>query len=125
MYGVLCPHCTETYLTASLDDERKKNMLLKHGVNNVLISKGCPKCRTQNGDGKEIFGNVLGKVQPYVEYLLLSEELKSKLLSCIHPYEMEQILKKELMDNKSSLEYRLITGIKEGKLSIDSLDDIL
>lgn len=124
MYGVLCPYCTETHLTASLPDERKRDFLLKHDINSVLISSGCSKCTTES-NGIITFGNLIGKVQPYAEYLLFNERIKSELLSCLHPYEMENILKQELIKGKSSLEFRLAEGIRQGKLSIDSLDDIL
>ena len=122
MFGVLCPHCKHEALTADLEDEDKRNLLQSQGVMQYAFSSGCDEC-TDFESG--ISGVIPGRNQPYVEYLIFTDEIKSKLLACNAPYEMEQIIKDEVRSKNQTLEYELCKAIKEQQLSIDALDYIL
>ena len=116
MFGVPCPECRNTVLVETLKP-RQRDFLKEHNIHHVDVNSGCPFC----GDT----GLIHGRNQPYVEYLVFSPELKEKLLACDQPFQMETILKKEVMERQVSLEYRMSDAIARGELSVNSLDFIL
>lgn len=122
MFPLLCPDCTESMLTEDVEDEELRNMLLEHNVTTVGMTRGCEKCFDVNTGS---YGFQLGKNQPFVEFLIFTDDLKSKLLSAQHVYEMEKILKKEIMSSKRSLEFELCNAIKEKRISPDALYSIM
>lgn len=122
MFGVLCPNCCKTKITEDLADSRKVELLKKYGVKSVGIPQGCADCRDpETGE----FGYVLGKNQPYVEHLIFNEEIKTNLMKCNEPYQMEYVLKNYLYNQEHELERSLAQAIKDRKLSVDALDSIL
>lgn len=116
MFGVACPHCIEHKLVGDLKPSLA-NFFKEHGVTSVAVNRGCDIC---GGTGL-----VDGANQPYVEYLMFTPELKSELLGCEHPYEMEEVLKKAVMGAHRSLEYRMLAGVSDEKLSVDAINSIL
>lgn len=80
--------------------------------NSVYINSGCANCF--NGDLK-------GALQPYAEVLIFDEDIKRDLRKCKHVYDMEDYLKSILESRKSSLDYKLVRAVKEGKLHYRSL----
>ena len=122
MFGVLCQNCKEVRLVGDLEDERKRDLLLSNGIKQYYITEGCSECiNLESGT----VGLIPGSNQPYVELLEFTPDLKSRLLSCNEPYEMEEILHKRCNELNHTLEYEMSKAIGEGKLSIDALDFIL
>lgn len=116
MFGVPCPECKSTVLVETLKPKWCE-FLKKNGIHHVEVSSGCPFC----GDT----GLIHGRNQPYVEYLVFTPELKEKLLECEQPFQMEAILKKEIMGRQVSLEFRMSDAIASGNLAVDALNFIL
>lgn len=110
-----CPHCQEMKSVKTLDDTLA-NMLLQYGVETYYDNRGCDKC---------IDGNLPGEVQPYVEILRFTEQIKQDLLKCEHPYEMVTYLYELVHKEKCCLEYKLADGIRLGKIVAESLYTII
>lgn len=122
MFGCLCEKCKEEMLTANISDSDIRNLLLERGINKIYTNKGCTSCI--NIDSKTI-GIQRGRNQPYVEYLLFTEELKSKLVSCNSPYEMENLLKNELRATEHTLEKEMCEAVAHGIISYEALYSLL
>ena len=122
MFPLLCPSCVENMLTEDLQSEELKKLLLDHNVTNVGVSRGCDECFDFNIG---TFGVQRGKNQPFVEFLVFDDELKSRLLATQHVHEMETILKKEIKDKKRSLEYEICKAVKNKQISAEALYAIL
>lgn len=114
MFPIGCPHCQEEYYV-STSDLACKEILLKNNITSVKQSVGCSKCNHGLLDG----GN-----QPYSESIIFTEELKDELLKCDAPYQMEKILKNEILSSNKSLEHQMILAVKEGKLMSNCLWDL-
>lgn len=121
MFGVMCPNCAKDMLVADIPEEYSK-FLQKYGVTHVGISEGCKICTDTE---TSIKGNVLGRNQPYVEYIVFDDYVKSSLLACDYPYQMEKFLKDYLFSNKRSLEFTLAKAIADKKLQYEALDSIM
>lgn len=121
MFGVMCPLCADDMLVEDIPEEYSL-FLQKYDVTHVGISKGCKICTdTETG----IKGNVLGRNQPYVEYVVFDDYVKSSLLACDYPYQMEKFLKDYLFSRKQSLEFTLAQAIADKKLQYYALDAIM
>lgn len=123
MFRVLCDKCSEEILASSVDDNRTRQFLTKHGVYKVRKPCGCPYCTDEKRP--ELRGYKLGVNKPFAEVLLFTQEVKSALLTCKEPYEMEQVIRDRVQKDKSAMEFELAHGIAEGVLSVDVLDSIL
>lgn len=122
MFGVLCPHCLDTVLVSELKDLRKKELLLKYGVNTVYIPKGCDLCSDPETG---LCGTIIGSNQPYVERLIFTDDIKSQLMRCKEPFEMEDVIRHNVLKNNAELERAICDGIAAAKLSVDALDSVL
>lgn len=122
MFGVLCPHCQDIVLASDLPDSRKSALLMRYGVNTVAVARGCSFCLDAE---THTHGIVVGSNQPYTERLIFTEDVRSMLMSCKEPYEMENVIKNQVMQNHHELEQALANGIRDGKLSTDALDSVL
>lgn len=122
MFPVVCPYCVERSLVDDLADEDYKSFLRNYGVKTIGVSRGCQHCLDLDTG---TIGNVIGKNQPYVEYLVFNDYVKSELLKCEFPYQMEDIIKNIMFKNKSSLEFSLSKAISDNVLHVDALDSIL
>ena len=121
MFGVMCPMCAKDMLVEDIPEEYSL-FLQKYGVTHVGVSMGCKVCTdTETG----IKGNVLGRNQPYVEYVVFDDFVKSSLLACEYPFQMEKFLKDYLFSRKRSLEFTLAKAIADKKLQYEALDSIL
>ena len=116
MFSVPCKHCQNRKLIGTLDEE-KQQLLSNVGVKDYSVSVGCEKC---NNTGIQD-----GKNQPYVEYLLFTPEIKSKLLTCSEPFEMERILQEYAIGRKQSLEFSMGAAVHRGDLDPEALNSIL
>lgn len=126
MFDVMCPNCREVYPTSSIRDLAKKAFLEERGLQNVWVAKGCEKCiSTVKHSGHNKTGSVIGANQPYVEFLRFDDKLKSRLLACDHAWQMEEIIKEVVMENKNTLEDTMFDGIQRGVLDYNALDYIL
>lgn len=121
MFASLCDKCCIPKYVNDLEDERKKKILQDNNVDIYYEAQGCAECYDLKTG---FYGVQLGKGQPYCEFLLFTDELKSKLLQCAEPYEMEQIIKEEVMKNGDSLEHELSVAISKKKLAITALDSL-
>lgn len=122
MFPLLCQECTENMLTEDLEDDEVKELLLRYNVTSVGVAAGCHKCFDLNTG---TFGVQKGKNQPFVEFLIFTDDLKSRLLSTQHVHEMEKILKDAIMKEKRSLEYEICKAIKNKQISVDSLYSVM
>ena len=126
MFDVMCPICREAYPTSSIRDLAKKAFLEERGLQNVWVAKGCEKCiSTVKHSGHNKTGSVIGANQPYVEFLRFDDKLKSRLLACDHAWQMEEIIKEVVRENKNTLEDTMFDGIQRGVLDYNALDYIL
>lgn len=126
MFDVMCPNCREAYPTSSISDLAKKAFLEERGLQNVWVTKGCEKCvSTVKHSGHNKTGSVIGANQPYVEFLRFDDKLKSRLLACDHAWQMEEIIKEVVRENKNTLEDTMFDGIQRGVLDYNALDYIL
>lgn len=126
MFDVMCPNCRESYPTSSIRDLAKKAFLEERGLQNVWVAKGCEKCiSTVKHSGHNKTGSVIGANQPYVEFLRFDDKLKSRLLACDHAWQMEEIIKEVVRENKNTLEDTMFDGIQRGVLDYNALDYIL
>ena len=126
MFDVMCPNCKEVYPTSSISDLAKKAFLEERGLQNVWVAKGCEKCiSTVKHSGHNKTGSVIGANQPYVEFLRFDDKLKSRLLACDHAWQMEEIIKEVVRENKNTLEDTMFDGIQRGVLDYNALDYIL
>ena len=126
MFDVMCPHCKELYPTSSITDLAKRTFLEERGLQNVWVAKGCNKCTsTVRHTGHNKTGSIIGANQPYVEFLRFDDKLKSRLLACDHAWQMEEIIKEVVRENKNTLEDTMLDGIKRGVLDYNALDYIL
>lgn len=126
MFDVMCPNCREVYPTSSIRDLVKKAFLEERGLQNVWVAKGCEKCiSTVKHSGHNKTGSVIGANQPYVEFLRFDDKLKSRLLACDHAWQMEEIIKEVVRENKNTLEDTMFDGIQRGVLDYNALDYIL
>ena len=117
MFDVMCPNCREVYPTSSIRDLAKKAFLEERGLQNVWVAKGCEKCiSTVKHSGHNKTGSVIGANQPYVEFLRFDDKLKSRLLACDHAWQMEEIIKEVVRENKNTLEDTMFDGIQRGVL---------
>lgn len=123
MFRVLCDRCSEEILTASVEDNRIRQFLTKYGVNKVRKPCGCPYCTDDKRP--ELRGYKPGVNKPFAEVLLFTQEVKSALLTCREPYEMEQVIRDKVQKDKAAMEFELAHGIADGILSVDVLDSIL
>lgn len=123
MFRVLCDRCSEEILTASVEDNRIRLFLMKYGVNKVRKPCGCSYCTDSRRS--ELRGYKLGVNKPFAEALLFTQEVKSALLTCKEPYEMEQVIRDKVQEDKAAMEFELARGIADGTLSVDVLDSIL
>lgn len=126
MFDVMCPNCREAYPTSSISDLAKKAFLEERGLQNVWVAKGCEKCvSTVKHSGHNKTGSVIGANQPYVEFLRFDDKLKSRSLACDHAWQMEEIIKEVVRENKNTLEDTMFDGIQRGVLDYNALDYIL
>lgn len=126
MFDVMCSNCREAYPTSSISDLAKKAFLEERGLQNVWVAKGCEKCvSTVKHSGHNKTGSVIGANQPYVEFLRFDDKLKSRLLACDHAWQMEEIIKEVVRENKNTLEDTMFDGIQRGVLDYNALDYIL
>lgn len=128
MFDVMCPYCKKRHSTSIITDPIKRTFLEKRGLHSIEISSGCDKCRDTSYSTDDKFkkvGSVIGKNQPYVEFIRFDDKLKSRLLSCEHAWQMEQIIKEEVKANNDTLEDSIFEGISKGVLNYNALDYIL
>lgn len=125
MFDVSCPYCKKTFATSIIEDREKREFLEKRGLNFLQISTGCDKCSKKINGKLDKIGSIIGKNQPYVEFLKFDDKLKSELLSCEFAWQMEEIIKNKVKENHDTLEDTMFDGIKNGVLNYNSLDYIL
>lgn len=111
MFVKLCPHCRARVYHRELP-RFILELLDKYDIKSFYKPIGCPSCK---GTGRE------NSVQPYAEYLIFTEELKSKLVRCKELYEMEDVLKEECYKNESNLEVTLVNAIRNGVIPPEDL----
>lgn len=121
MFDVQCDNCLIDVPVSSLDNKYYREFLEYRNIKVVKVPKGCEKC----SNSLHKIGSLPGRNQPYVEYLYFDSEIKSKLLECNYPWEMELVLKDYITRNNSSMEDSILEGIKSSKLGINALDYIL
>lgn len=115
MFPKACPHCRHQVLTEAVEDRHIRDYLTQHGIKTVWKNIGCEYC---NGVGK-----ILNSNQPYAEFVVFTDELISKLLSCDAPFQMEMVLREAVHEH--SLEKYMLDGIVAGKLNYNDLISIM
>lgn len=122
MFGVNCPHCREKMKTYEIASKSIRDYLLSKQIQEVYVNKGCTNCfdiRTNNS------GLIIGKNQPYAEFLIFTEELRSQLLKCDTAWEMSRIIRQTVESLEQDLEHYMLEGIKRGDLSYETLQYVL
>lgn len=123
MFSVLCDKCAQQILTSSVQDVRHRAFLEKFGVQKVSIPVGCPCCTSPST--QQMAGFKIGVNKPFAEVLIFTQELKSELLRCKEVYEMEEVMRKRVMEDKLSLEYEIASGIAKGLIDTSAIDSLV
>ena len=114
-----CTHCIETktfdYNKSDLYPE-VKDLCKELGITSYSEAKGCNVC-----EGK----GVQAGIQPFVEYLVFNDKLKSELAKCPTLYDMELLIRDKVKEDKSSLEYFVVNAINEGTIHPNELINLL
>lgn len=110
-----CQKCADVKHIETLNPVLR-NFLESHDVHSYYLNRGCPEC---------LNGSIPGAVQPYVEILIFTEEVKQGLLKCDYPYEMVTYIYNLMHERKASLEYKLAEAVRVGNVVADSLYAIL
>lgn len=113
-----CPHCLETRV---LKDSKEiypevLGICEEFGIEYYSKSIGCDVC-DKTGIQKG--------VQPFVEYIVFNDELKSQLSKCSRTYEMEEVLRKHVSDNNCGLEYFMKKALLDGSIHPNQLLTLL
>lgn len=116
MFVKQCPHCSTKQIIMGTKLLYLEEFMQKMGYAFHYVNRGCDKC--ENGELK-------GAIQPYCEMMLLDDEIKSELLKCDHPYEMEAYIKEYMMSRKLSFEFSLTEAVDKGEIKIESLCSIV
>ena len=117
MFRVPCKCCQDEILVDSVSQNTYKDFLTHYGVQRLFVSHGCSKCDNS--------GFMPGKIQPYVEFIEFTDDLKSELLRCTEPFEMEAILKNYVMSRHCSLDFSVSKAISDGNLDLSAIDLLL
>lgn len=115
MFSKACPMCREKIIVSSVKNDKYRKILEEHGVTSLWRNTGCETCSNT--------GNVLGSNQPFVEFVVFTDELITNLLKCEKPSDMEIILRQSMKLN--SLERYMTEAIAQGELSVDALNSIV
>ncbi|WP_394862071.1 ATPase, T2SS/T4P/T4SS family [Paraclostridium bifermentans] len=115
MFVKQCQDCAQAAHVTSLQS-RLQTFLNEYNVSSYYSNTGCPKC---------VNGSIPGAVQPYVEILIFTEEVKKNLLALDHPYEMSNYIYETMMEREASLEYKVANAVRLGKVVVDSLYTIV
>lgn len=114
-----CPHCRqERILDYSKSDLYPEVISLCKDLNITTYSEsqGCKECN--------FTGSSVG-IQPYVEYIIFDNKLKTELAKCSTLYEMEMVIRKKVDEDKTSLEYFVLKGVECGDLHPNQLINLL
>lgn len=117
MFSIPCPYCSKKILVDSIKDNRKRELLKKHGVAVYYESTGCKACQGT--------GHVIGGNQPYSEHLVVTPEITSQILKCNEPYEMENVIHDIMVAQHTTLEDYMTDAVGRGKLSLEALDSLV
>ena len=117
MFGVPCRECRNAMLVDDYEEGKVRDFLKGRNVYQIQKSAGCPKC-----DGS---GTVPGANKPYAEHVIFTDSLKSELLKCGHPYEMESCIKEYVKAAGHTLEDYMLQGIVSGDLDCEALQYVL
>jgi type II secretory ATPase GspE/PulE/Tfp pilus assembly ATPase PilB-like protein len=122
MFSVPCPHCLKTMRANDVENSTIRKLLEANNVQTVYVNDGCVNCyNIYTGT----YGTVIGKNQPYAEFLIFDEEIRSSLLRFDSTWEMAEYLKGQLLSRKQNLEVFMIEAIKQGRLSYEALQYII
>ncbi|WP_304427908.1 ATPase, T2SS/T4P/T4SS family [uncultured Clostridium sp.] len=116
MFVKQCPYCADRQVIMGTKLLYLEEFMQEMGHKFHYRNTGCPRCEN---------GNLIDSIQPYCEMILLNDEIKSNLLNCKTPYEMEAYLKDYMLSNKLSFEFSLTQAIDDGKIKIESLTSII
>ena len=108
MFIKQCPKCAHQHEVVERDfPPNIYKILMEYKIFTYYQSEGCLNC---NYTGK------LNEVQPFGEYIIFDDELKTRLLQCTEARFMEPIIKEYVIANESSLEFAIKEGIDMGVL---------
>lgn len=124
MFGVQCPHCLRHKLVSDLPPAYAA-LMSSQGYTNLQESTGCSKCRQFTREGEEKFGEIPGKVQPYMERLKFDDDLVSQLVRYEKPFEMESLIREEVIRKNQALEHQMCRAVAAGRLHYKHLDSIM
>lgn len=116
MFIKQCKNCAEQTVSNNFKGDVRE-FLDKYNVPTLYTNTGCDMCNKGN--------HLENGLQPYVESLIFTDEIKTNLLKLNTPYEMEMYLKDYMLTRKKSLEFKLADAISKGNLNISNLRSIL
>lgn len=122
MFGVLCPHCQDRILTSDLADPWKRKILEEYNVTSIGVPQGCKECLDKETGSH---GIVIGSNQPYTERLMFTEGVRSALMRCKEPCDMEKVIKEFVVGSRNDLKSSMVAAIAQGRLSVDALDALM
>ena len=107
MFVKVCPHCARESGSRDFPDF-VLNLMDEYGITTFKEGEGCAYCN---------FTGRANAVQPYAEYLIFDDQIKHDLLRCDKAYEMEDVIRKYVMDAHSNMEYSIRDAILAGVLT--------
>lgn len=113
-----CPHCQETYMVspnANLLPE-VLDLCQKFGIVSYMESKGCNLCGNTG---------VQRRMQPYVEFIIVDDDLRRQLFKSSNLYEMEMAIFNKVKEQKTSLEDFVVEDVRRGILHPNQLVSLL
>lgn len=113
-----CPHCQDTFTLTENSNlfPEVLELCYKFGITSYKVSKGCNKC---NHTG------VVRGIQPYVEFIVVDDELRRKLFRSQNLYDMELAIYDTVKEQKTSLEDFVIEDVRNGVLHPNQLVNLL
>jgi Tfp pilus assembly pilus retraction ATPase PilT len=115
MFERLCEDCRVKHLSADAPLEYL-DFFKVHKTFHYFTCIGCDSCNNRG---------VTGDLRPYVEWIYMTPGLLSELLKCTAPYEMEQVIRNEVISQNHTLERFVCEAIGQGLIPIESLDAFL
>ena len=113
-----CPHCQETYMVSPNANLLPEVLELcqRFGIASYMESKGCAMCGNTG---------VQRRMQPYVEFIVVDDDLRRQLFKSANLYEMEMAIFNKVKEQKTSLEDFVVEDVRRGILHPNQLVSLL
>ena len=112
MFEKICPYCSKKFAFENLEDKELENIGKGLNINYHYVEQGCEHC-------KDIYST---QIQPCVEILEITEDIKYRLKRMSSSYEMVEYLKHIMKSNKFNMEMQVSRYISSGVIGYKALE---